>query len=117
MLKKQSVAITQLMLATFGVTIPWEMIFELITQLIAQCFESEARFRTAAKNPTAEDRLVMNVMIRRTLGIWGRKKVVGCQEAIYLHAAEMAEGDIDACHAEVTGRLNYDMDPSKDTSA
>ena len=115
MMKNMAAKVSAVILATYGVTIPWEMIFELVAQLIAQCFENDPRaFRAAAKNPDAETRLIMNIMVRRTLGVWGRKKVVAIQEACFMQAAEMSDGDLDACHAEIVGRLNYDMDPSNE---
>lgn len=98
----------------YNITIPWDQLLELFLQFIEQCFPQQSSFLSAAKSPTMVQRLSANVVIRRTLGVGGRRNVLAIQSAMFSVAAEATDAELGQCHAEGCEALgmSYNSDPS-----
>lgn len=96
----------------FGITVPWEMILDLIMQLIQNCPNSAKDLTKMAKTPTVLQKSVMRNNVRKanpTLRWADANKVA---DQIFAQAAELEDGQLEAAYHEVKAAndpLDYDM--------
>ena len=79
----------------YGFTFPWEMIIEMILELIQNCPEPET-FVKEAKHPSILQRLALNIRVRRTTGIVNRARVVAISQTLLEQAAAKPENELRA---------------------
>ena len=85
---------------TYGVTIPWEMILELVLQLIEDCFPDEESFVQSAKSPNMLQKVAFNIVARRVTGIKRRGTLVSLRNVVFDNAAALTDNELAAGYNE-----------------
>lgn len=83
MLEQYCQQVSQGVVTKYGFTVPWEIILEIVMEMIDKCMDNEEAFVQAAKSPTLLQRVALNVYVRRVLETSNRKRVVAVSEAIF----------------------------------
>jgi hypothetical protein len=88
----------------YGVTIPWEMIIEMILSLLQNSPQpTPTRFVESVRNPTIIQRVVMNLRIREITGIKGFNKVVAIRDCVLAEAAAKTDEQLLASFYQAQG--------------
>lgn len=96
----------------YGVTIPWEMILDLVMQMIDKCFNNANDFQQAAKSPTILQKAVMRNNVRKQNPNlrWAEANKVA--DEIFAQAAKMEPQQLEAAYHEAKAAnspIDYDM--------
>lgn len=96
---------------TYGITIPWDQIIQIIMEVIDNCFNKPKDFAAACKNPTVLQKVAMRIRVRQETGLRGREvdKVV---DRVLADCAAMPESELNAVYAEAKAAvspLDYNM--------
>src|SRR5688500_12738319 len=66
-----------------GITISWEEIFELVLEMLTNCFDNEQEFANSVKTPTVIQRLALNVQVRRHFGFKAMREARKVAESMH----------------------------------
>lgn len=100
MLEQYCQQVSQGVVNKYGFTVPWELILEIVMELIDKCMDNEEDFVQSAKNPTLLQKVAMNVYVRRVLEISNRKRVVAVSESIFDVAGDLNEEQLSGAFVE-----------------
>lgn len=93
-------------------------IIEMVMEIMDGCFESEAEFVQACREPSLLQRAAMNLSVRRRLGLRGRRSVTATSQAIFDELKAANDETLVGAYREVEGLfhpevLDYDFDPEE----
>jgi hypothetical protein len=100
MLEQYCQQVSQGVVDKYGFTVPWELILEIVMELIDKCMDNEEDFVQSAKSPTLLQRVAMNVYVRRVLEVNNRKRVVAISETIFGVADDLSEEQLAGAFVE-----------------
>jgi len=96
----------------YGVTIPWEMILDLVMQMIDKCFNNSNDFQQAAKSPTILQKAVMRNNVRKQNPNLRWAEANRVADEIFAQAAKMEPQQLEAAYHEAKAAnspIDYDM--------
>jgi hypothetical protein len=96
----------------YGVTIPWEMILDIVMQIVDKCFNNVNDFQQASKSPTVLQKAAMRNAVRKQNPNLRWKEANLVAEQIFAQAESMEPAQLEACYHEVKAANNpidYDM--------
>lgn len=105
MLEQYCQQVSQSVVDKYGFVIPWELILEIVIELIDKCVQSDREFVDVAKNPTTLQRAAMNVYVRRVLDLSNRRRVLAVSEAIFAAAETLSSEQLGGVFYEANSVL------------
>lgn len=96
----------------YGITIPWEMILDLIMQLIQNCPQNSKDFEQMAKSPTSLQKAVMRNNIRKANPNLRWSEANKVADEVFRQASALDSKQLEAAYHEVKAANNpidYDM--------
>ena len=106
MLKERCETVSELIQDAYGFDIPWTLIQQLVDWMIANCFNREASFRSAAANPTGFQMWRLHrkaVQSLRREGYRGRKLNQAANatvDAVLAAGSDASNSDLDTMYGE-----------------
>ena len=96
----------------YGITVPWEMIMDLIMQLIQNCPSNAKDLTKMAKTPSVMQKSVMRNNIRKANPNMRWAEANRVADQVFAQAAELEDNQLEAAFHEVKAAnapLDYDM--------
>ena len=79
---------------------------EMILSMIENCPQSEGQFVQSCNSPTYLQRALMNMRVRKELGVWGRSRVNAVAGEIFSRCADADDTQIAGAYQEAMGVLD-----------